>query len=223
MIFGAALCVLGPAWSEDKNKKGSLKPSKEAVPQSPADSSQLPDSPGIRLAQSELPELSLVLSRLKQRSPGQFDKAMKDLDRAAKRLDALKQREPSLYDSAIAEWRMRATLDLLKAKHKAKPSKESEAAIAKQQEAIRVIRIQQIKKELTALAAREKLLNEKIKQAEQSLQRGEQRRQQLQAELDKSTSNKERAESTESTRKESAEKPTKSKPSKSQEDSREQI
>ncbi len=101
------------------------------------------------------------MSRLKQRSPGQFDKAMKDLDRAAKRLDSLKQREPSLYDSAIAEWRMRATLDLLKAKHKAKPSKESEAAIAKQQEAIRVIRIQQIKKELTALAAREKLLKEK--------------------------------------------------------------
>ncbi len=45
----------------------------------------------------------------------------------------MKRREPELYESALTEWRMRAQLDLLKAKHKAKPSKDSEAAVELQQ------------------------------------------------------------------------------------------
>ncbi len=86
---------------------------------------------------------------------------MKDLDRAAKRLDSLKQREPVYMTPPSLNGECVHTRSA-QSQHKAKPSKESEAAIAKQQEAIRVIRIQQIKKKLTALGARgEKLLRKK--------------------------------------------------------------
>ncbi len=109
----------------------------------------------------------------------------------------MKRREPELYESAVSEWRMRAQLDLLKAKHKAKPSKDSEAAIELQQKAIKSMRSEQIEKELATIATREKLLTERIQQAKQALERGEQRRQQLQAELDKSNAKSNRTKSNE--------------------------
>ncbi len=66
------------------------------------------------------------------------------------------------------------------------------------------MRAEQIEKELAALASREKLLTERIQQANQALERGEHRRLQLQAELEKSTAKPNRTKSNEESKQSSS-------------------
>ncbi len=82
---GASCGYFGQPICADTQQSDTVPMATRAESPTPPIPSLLPDSAGVRLANQELPELVSVLERLKQRAPAQFDKAVKDLDRAAKR------------------------------------------------------------------------------------------------------------------------------------------
>jgi len=139
------------------------------------------DSPGFELAKKHLNELLPVLKHLKNHSPQQYEKAMRDLDRSAKRLDSIKNRDSKLFDISVREWKTRGHVDLLKAKVRIKKSDVDQKEILQQLQLLRDIELERLERELAILDERIAANEERVRQTKQMIDRGTELRTKLNA------------------------------------------
>ena len=137
------------------------------------------DSPGFELAKKHLNELLPVLKHLKNHSPQQYEKAMRDLDRSAKRLDSIKNRDSKLFDISVREWRTRGHVDLLKAKVRIKKSDADQKEILQQLQLLRDIELERLERELAIVDERLVANEERIRLTKLMVDRGVELRKKL--------------------------------------------
>lgn len=138
-----------------------------------------PSVVGLELANKHLRELLPLLDHLRVHSSAQYEKAIRDLDRSAKRLEAIHRRDHQLYEISLREWKTRCQIDLLKAKLQVQKSPQDEKRMLDRLRSLREIELERVMRELVLLEDRDRLYEERIRQSHESIERGELRRQQL--------------------------------------------
>ena len=63
----------------------------------------------------ELPELARLLERLEPMSPGEYAKAVREIDQVHRMLENARKRDPKRYERGLAAWKARSRVDLLAA------------------------------------------------------------------------------------------------------------
>ncbi len=137
------------------------------------------DTPGFELATKHLSELLPVLKHLQKHSPRQYEKAIHELDRSAKRLNMIKQRDSKLFDISLRQWKMRGQVDLLKAKVRVKKSEPDQKAILQQLKALHDIELERLDRELALIDERLVVNEDRLRQTKQMIERGVEHRKKL--------------------------------------------
>ncbi len=130
------------------------------------------ESPGVALATQHLRGLLPVLRHLQRHSPPDYEKAIRDLDRAAKRLETIKRRDELLYRLSLSQWQVRGQLDLLKARVRVKDTAADRNAILERLKQLKQLEIRRIEREMELLTLREQDHRERIVQAQTAIERG---------------------------------------------------
>lgn len=124
-------------------------------------------SPGLELAREHLAALLPLLAHLRDHEPEQYEKAIRDLDRAAKRLETLRRRDEGLYEVALREWQTRGRVDLLKARLRVRRSDADARQLLAQMQQLRKIEIERVRRERDLLQQRHSLMTQRAAQAQQ--------------------------------------------------------
>jgi len=133
------------------------------------------DSPGVELARRHLKELLPLLAHLRAYEPEQFEKAIRELDRAAKRLESQQRRGADFYDKSLQQWQSRGRIDLLKARLRVRPTESDRKALLAEMQRLRKVEIERLQLEVDAVSERQRMLALRVAQAEAaSLRAGEQ-------------------------------------------------
>ncbi|MGV3483901.1 MAG: hypothetical protein ACO1RT_05750 [Planctomycetaceae bacterium] len=138
---------------------------------------------GLALAVRHLQELIPVLDHLREHSPPQYEKALRDLDRSAKRLESIKRRDAKLYEISLREWRIRGQIDLLKAKLRVKATDADQREMLQRLKTLRQAEKQRIERELVLIDEREAAYKDRIGQLSALIERGDSLREQLNDQL----------------------------------------
>ncbi|TVP99503.1 MAG: hypothetical protein EA381_09570 [Planctomycetaceae bacterium] len=137
------------------------------------------DRDGWRLARQHLPELLPVLEYLREHEPERYERAMRELDRSAKRLEVQAKRGPAFLDNALRQWQVRGQIDLIRARLKVSPSdagrRRLQAALRKQKE----IEWERLQLDRTALVERESAIRQRLVQTTQLAERVRRQREEL--------------------------------------------
>ena len=142
----------------------------------PADDEQ---PSGLWLAERHLPELLPVLNYLRDHQPEQYDTALSDLERAAKRLEVQRRRGQAHYRVALARWRTQGAIDLLKARLKVRHSEADARQLLAEMQRLQQIDLRRLTLDAEALKRREATLRQRAEQAEKLAQRAGQQRDEL--------------------------------------------
>jgi hypothetical protein len=152
---------------QDANGQQSPVVEKKVRPASPAE-----NSPGLELAKTHFSELLPVLKHLRVHSPSQYEKAIRDLDRSAKRLESIKRRDSQLFDISLREWKTRGHIDLLKAKVRVKKSDFVQQEILQQLKILHGIELERLQRELVIIDERLVVHDDRVRQTKQLIDRG---------------------------------------------------
>ncbi len=136
-------------------------------------------SPGLELARAHLRELIPVLDHLRTHDAQQYDKAIRDLEKSAKRLESISRRDAKLYEISLREWKTRGHIDLLKAKLKVKHSIQDQQAMLERLQSLRDTELERVRRELVLMDERDANYQDRIRQLNLSLERGAALRQSL--------------------------------------------
>ena len=82
------------------------------------------ESKALNLVQSHLPELKEVLKRLRANNPREYDRAIRDLVKSARKLELAKNRDERLFDLEVELLKTQTHVNLLTAKLKVRDSKQ---------------------------------------------------------------------------------------------------
>lgn len=137
------------------------------------------ESLGLELARRHLQELLPVLNHLRTHSPQQYEKAIRDLDRSAKKLESIRRRDAELYAISLREWQLRGQIDLLKARLRVKKSPAGQQEMLQRLQSLREAERDRIERELALIDEREAAYKERIEQIAALIRRGESLREQL--------------------------------------------
>lgn len=177
-LFASSMLLAAECQGETNSaSNGSGRPRKEFTVDSKF--KHKPLSEGLELASAHLQELVPVLDQLKLNSSLQYEKAVRELDRASKRLNSIKRRDNKLYEISLREWKIRCQIDLLKAKLQVQKSAPDQERMFQRLKSLREIEIERVTRELSLLEIRAQAHTERIAQSRQMLDKGELRRQQL--------------------------------------------
>jgi hypothetical protein len=146
------------------------------------------DSPGMKLAQRYLSDLVPVLEHLRDHEPEQYDKAIRDLDRAAKRLETLQRRDAELHKLALREWQTRGRVDLLKARLRVRRTDADVRLLLTQMRSLRDIELKRLARERELLAEREAQMAQRAAQAQQVAERSRRQIEELDQQINRLTS-----------------------------------
>lgn len=80
-------------------------------------------------AQQHHPELAELLTRLRDSNPGQFTKAIRELDQTRERLEKNRERDPERYSIMLHEWQLDSRVRLLAARMTMSTSAELETEL----------------------------------------------------------------------------------------------
>ena len=152
------------------------------------DSRGVEDSPGVQLARRHLAELLPLLSHLRVHEPIQYDKAIRELDRAAKRLESQERRGGEFYDVALRHWQSRGRIDLLKAKLRVRPSESDRKRLLAEMRSLREVEIERLRLEWEILSARQRMLAARVSQAESAAKRAQEQMEELNQNIQRLTS-----------------------------------
>lgn len=152
------------------------------------DSRDVEDSPGMQLARRHLAELLPLLSHLRVHELAQYDKAIRELDRAAKRLESQQRRGGELYDVALRQWQSRGRIDLLKAKLRVRPSESDRKRLLVEMRSLREVEIERLRLEWEVLSERQRMLAARVSQAESAAKRAKEQMEELNQNIERLTS-----------------------------------
>ena len=136
-------------------------------------------SAGFELTRAHLRELMPVLDHLRTKSPQQYEKAIRDLDRSAKRLESIKRRDVKLFEISLREWQTRGQIDLLSAKLRVKKSERDQQVMLELLQSLRDTELERVQRELALVDEREVAYKDRIRQMNQFLVRSDSLRQHL--------------------------------------------
>lgn len=134
---------------------------------------------GLELARHHFRDLLPVLDHLRVHSPQQYEKAIRDLDRSAKRLESIKRRDAKLFEISLREWQLRGQIDLLKATLRVKKSESGRQAMLRHLQSLRQAEQDRIERELVLIDEREVAYKDRIEQVEALIERNASLRKQL--------------------------------------------
>ena len=137
------------------------------------------ESPGLMLASQHLQELLPLLDHLRVKSPQRYEKAIRELDRSAKKLESIKRRDAKLFDISLREWQTRGHIDLLKAKLQVKHSDQDQQAMLQSLQSLHDAELERTHRELALIYERKLVCEERIRQTQQLLDRDGVQRKQL--------------------------------------------
>ena len=146
------------------------------------------DSAGVQLARQHLAELLPLLSHLRVHEPAQYDKAIRELDRAAKRLESQQRRGGEFYDLALLQWQSRGRIDLLKAKLRVRPSESDRKRLLAEMRSLREVEIERLRLEWEVLSERQRMLAARVSQAESAAKRAKEQMEELNQSMERLTS-----------------------------------
>jgi hypothetical protein len=129
----------------------------------------LSTSPGVELANARMKELIPLLDRLKKRAPHQYEKAIRDLDRSAKRLEAIRKRDEKLFEASMREWTTRSEIQLRKAKLRVANTVVDAEQLEKLQRSLINIQIERLKREIELSDVKKRSYEDRIKALERQL------------------------------------------------------
>ncbi len=137
------------------------------------------DESGWKLAQQHLPELLPVLVYLRDHSPERYQRAIRELDRAVKRLEAQRRRGPAFYDVALRQWQVRGQIDLIKARLKVRPAAGDRQLLLTQMQNLREIELERLRLDRDLVVQREAANAQRLTQAAQVADRLNRQREDL--------------------------------------------
>ncbi len=176
----ALLCILaGDSFAADQAKKSTVGKTGIEEASGRNDSVADADSPGVQLARQHLAELLPLLSHLRTHEPGQYDKAIREFDRAAKRLEGQQRRGDEFYDIALRQWQSRGRIDLLKAKLRVRSSESDRKRLLAEMQSLREVEVQRLRLEWEVLVQRQQSLIARMAQAEAASKRAEEQMEEL--------------------------------------------
>ena len=182
VVWADGASNLPPAIAEVELAKPLAKPNR---PKPKATAKSLPnDSPGIRLAEKHMQELLPLIEHLQKRSPGQYEKAIRELDRSAKRLESLKKRDAQLFEIALEEWTTRTELQLTKAKLRVGKSADGDQRIRDRQATLLDLQIKRLNRETELLSQRRANYEDRISQLNVQIERANELRAKLERQID---------------------------------------
>jgi len=181
------LCVsTSVVFSADKSNQPATE--KFAGAEVKADDATDADSPGVQLARRHLVDLLPLLSHLRTHEPAQYEKAIRELDRAAKRLESQQRRGDAFYDVALRQWQSRGRIDLLKAKLRVRPSDSDRKRLLAEMRLLREVEIQRLRLEFEVLSERQRMLAARVSQAESAALRAREQMEELNHSIERLTS-----------------------------------
>ncbi len=127
--------------------------------------------PGERLAAEHLPDLLPMLTFLRDEEPKQYARAVRDLDRAASRLEIQQRRGPRFYDVALRQWQARGRIDLIRARLKVRPTEADRGRLLVEMQRLRKIELERLRLDDEALRRREAIYVQRAEQARAAVQR----------------------------------------------------
>ncbi|MFK8111555.1 MAG: hypothetical protein AB8B91_05120 [Rubripirellula sp.] len=81
------------------------------------------EAKALDLVRAHLPELKVVLSQLREKDPREYDRAIRDLVKSARKLELAKNRDEQLYDIEVELLKAQNQVNFLTAKLKVRDSK----------------------------------------------------------------------------------------------------
>lgn len=109
-------------WTDAANPTTNLKSladsGKKPTPKTPIPVDRETEAKAIELVQLHLPELDRVLNRLRSDQPREYDRAVRDLAKSARKLDLAKSRDERLYEIEVELLKSQNEVNLLTAKLK---------------------------------------------------------------------------------------------------------
>lgn len=72
----------------------------------------------------QLPDLSKVLTHLKEQRKDQYQKVSRDLERSIQRLENLRDRDKKLYEVELQLWKTQSQLQIIAARYSVRPPKD---------------------------------------------------------------------------------------------------
>lgn len=123
--FALALLLLGGSGSWAATNSKTVADSGEAKRKQTAQPAvdQETEAKALKLVQAHLPELKDVLKRLRVREPREYDRAVRDLVKSARKLEQAKNRDERLFDLEVELLKSQNQVNLLTAKLKVRDSK----------------------------------------------------------------------------------------------------
>lgn len=137
------------------------------------------DESGWKLAQQHLPELLPVLAYLRDHTPERYQRAIRELDRAFKRLEAQRRRGPAFYDVALRQWQVRGQIDLIKARLKVRPTTGDRQLLLTRMQSLREIELERLRLDREVIVQREAANAQRLAQAAELAERLKHQREDL--------------------------------------------
>lgn len=144
-----------------------------------SDSESTVDESGWRLAEQHLPELLPVLVYLRDHAPERYQRAIRELDRAVKRLESQRRRGPAFYDVALRQWQVRGQIDLIKARLKVRPTTEDRQLLLTRMQGLREIELERLRLDREVIVQREAANAQRLSQAAELAERIRRQREDL--------------------------------------------
>ena len=172
-LVATLLPVLGLALEPATNIKtiaNAVEPKKRKAKPRPVTSKidAATEKAAIGLVNEHLPELKKLLERLKQDSPRQYDAALRDLVKSARKLDYAKNRSEELFDIEVDLLKSQSRVKLLTAKLKVRDSEADRDSLKRAAK-------QLLDAELAKAQYNIHYLSDRVKKAEQQLETAKKR------------------------------------------------
>jgi hypothetical protein len=124
-LFLPAACGVRAAEVRPRTHPSSLADSgNRATPRTPIPVDHQTEAKALQLVQQHLPELNGVLKRLRADQSREYDRAIRDLAKSARKLETAKHRDERLYEIELELLKAQTEVNLLTAKLKVRDSRD---------------------------------------------------------------------------------------------------
>ncbi len=129
------------------------------------------ESAALELVREQLPALNEVLDRLRFSAPQQYEKAVRDIAKSAKRLEVTRHRDEKLYLIELELLKARTTTSLLVARLKIRDSNTDRKSLRESIEKLRAVELGRARYEVETLEKRLARTTEQLNSARDRLNR----------------------------------------------------
>lgn len=127
------------------------------------------EAQALKLVRDELPALQKVIDRLRADSPTQYEKAVREIGRSAKRLEAVRLRDEQLYRLELDLLRSRTTISLLVARLKVRDDESDRSALKATVKQLHQAEWSRAKYDVETMQKRLQKMNDQLVQAQSRL------------------------------------------------------